>query len=482
VLYLDRPAGAGFSFSNEPFNQSWANDEQTAADSVEFLKKLLISHPWLCNRQIYIAGESYAGHFAIQMAAAIADMEDGGLESSPLCAQLGGVLIGNAVVDINQTNYAWFEAGYTHSLVSTNTWESMRQECDFTKDLGIDGNGCPQGVSDACASLVQQWMVEAGVSSGASSGVSSGETPAGYSNGYAAAAAGVTPATGAKDTEVALLSLYDFYADVCLDPTISSSPSAAAAPRLKGGSPMSTILRSQRRRLRVRASPPKGLSAELATGEGRIGVAVSNPGEGIDRWAHRGGAFHGDVSLHGSRSDPEIDPCVDSHTAAYLNQATLRVSLHVSPKVSRWEPCSTALNNAYSCADTLVSVAPLYQRLLRPPTQSPIKRPATSRRLLVYSGDVDGVVPTLATRRWLAGCQNLSLQAHWRPWVAVDGQLAGYTEVYVYNNTGPGASAGNAVQGQAVFATVRGAGHMVPMFQPARAYELFRRFLSDESL
>ena len=54
-------------------------------------------------------------------------------------------MVGNGVVDINQTNYAWFEAGYSHSLVSEFTWRSMQRECDFTKDLGIDGNGCPQG-------------------------------------------------------------------------------------------------------------------------------------------------------------------------------------------------------------------------------------------------------------------------------------------------------------------------------------------------
>ena len=77
-------------------------------------------HPWLCGRDVYIAGESYAGHFTIQLATALADVEN------ELCVELGGVMIGNGVVDINQTNYAWFEAGATHTLVEQRIWTAMQ--------------------------------------------------------------------------------------------------------------------------------------------------------------------------------------------------------------------------------------------------------------------------------------------------------------------------------------------------------------------
>ena len=119
-------------------SDSWANDNQTAADSLEALQGLLQRFPWLGGRQVWVAGESYAGHFTVQLATAIASAESGGTLSG---VTLGGVLVGNGVVDINQTNFAWFEAGYTHSLVDTSTWTGMLRECDFTKDLGIDGNG-----------------------------------------------------------------------------------------------------------------------------------------------------------------------------------------------------------------------------------------------------------------------------------------------------------------------------------------------------
>jgi serine carboxypeptidase-like clade 2 len=166
----------------------------------------------------------------------------------------------------------------------------------------------------------------------------------------------------------------------------------------------------------------------------------------------------------------------------YLNMRNVRTALHTStdqqahaPK--SWEPCSQPLNDAYSCPDTLVSVAKVYESI--------ISAANTTRRLLVYSGDVDGVVPTLATRRWLTALESankgstsdaaaggLHKVEQWRPWIAGDGQIGGYTERWQAGSGG----------GEAVFATVRGAGHMVPLFQPRRAFELFAAFLHDTPL
>ena len=367
VLYLDRPADAGFSYSGGAPNISWANDKQTALDGLAALRGVLKRFPWLGGRQVWVAGESYAGHFTVQLATDIANAEP----TLPAGTTLGGVICGNGVVDINQTNYAWFEAGYTHSLVDEQVWRGMQKQCDFTKDLGIDGNGCPQGVSDACASLVSGWMNQSG---------------------------------SARN----LLSLYDCYADVCLTSS-SSSPSSRSSYGMLGAMP--------------------------------------------------------------------VDACADSDTGAYLNHPAVRAALHVSPKANpKWEPCNQALNNAYSCPDTLVSVAPLYSALLQDTRRK--------RRLLIYSGDVDGVVPTLATRRWIAAMGGKAKVAGWRLWQDSRGQIGGYTEAYKASAS-PARSQESAkapAEGELVFATVRGAGHMVPTYQPLRAFELFRAFLRDEPL
>jgi hypothetical protein len=105
VIYLDRPAGVGFSWTTTKPSEDWVNDKQTASDSLEALRGLLGRYSWLCGRTIWVAGESYAGHFTVQLATKIADAEEMG---TGICGSvLGGVLIGNGVVDINQvrTNY-----------------------------------------------------------------------------------------------------------------------------------------------------------------------------------------------------------------------------------------------------------------------------------------------------------------------------------------------------------------------------------------
>jgi serine carboxypeptidase-like clade 2 len=172
MLYLDRPAGAGYSFTRSKNYSSFANDRQTAEDSVALLRGVLQTHPWLCGRKVFVAGESYAGHFVAQLATLLT------AATPALCVSLGGVLAGNAVVDINQTNFAWFENGASHSLVPTSTWADIKQSCDFEADLGIDGNGCPSPQTPTCHSAIELWLNQSGAASGA-------------------------------------LSLYDYYADAC---------------------------------------------------------------------------------------------------------------------------------------------------------------------------------------------------------------------------------------------------------------------------
>ena len=77
----------------------------------------------------------------------------------------------------------------------------------------------------------------------------------------------------------------------------------------------------------------------------------------------------------------------------------------------------------------------------------------------MFSGDVDAIVPVTGTRRWI---QSLNLQeTHaWQPWYVHD-QVGGYWQGY----------------DGLTFATVRGAGHMVPYTQPARAQRLFQWFV-----
>ncbi len=79
--------------------------------------------------------------------------------------------------------------------------------------------------------------------------------------------------------------------------------------------------------------------------------------------------------------------------------------------------------------------------------------------MLVFSGDVDAIVPVTGTMTWLS---NLSLPiiSPKRTWL-VNGQVGGRVTEY---------------QGL-TFSTVRNAGHMVPYTQPDRALYMFTQWI-----
>lgn len=68
VLFLESPAGVGFSYSNSSSDYDTPGDKRTAKDSYTFLINWLERFPQYKTRDFYIAGESYAGHYVPQLA------------------------------------------------------------------------------------------------------------------------------------------------------------------------------------------------------------------------------------------------------------------------------------------------------------------------------------------------------------------------------------------------------------------------------
>ncbi|KAG5001173.1 Serine carboxypeptidase-like 25 [Glycine soja] len=147
------------------------------------------------------------------------------------------------------------------------------------------------------------------------------------------------------------------------------------------------------------------------------------------------------------------DPCTEKYAEIYYNRPDVQKALHANKTgiPYRWTACSEVLNRNWN--DTDVSVLPIYRELI-----------AHGIRVWVFSGDVDSVVPVTATRYALAQLK-LSTKIPWYPWY-VKNQVGGWTEVY---------------EG-VTFATVRGAGHEVPLFKPRAALQLFTSFLTGKPL
>ncbi|KAL7137927.1 hypothetical protein ABFS83_10G128000 [Erythranthe nasuta] len=131
ILFLESPAGVGYSYTNTSSNLKDSGDKRTAKDALVFLIKWLSRFPQYKYRDFYISGESYAGHYVPQLAQQIHDYNK---KSSHPIINLKGFIVGNAVTDnyydgIGTVTYWW-----SHSMISDKTYKSILKHCDFKSD------------------------------------------------------------------------------------------------------------------------------------------------------------------------------------------------------------------------------------------------------------------------------------------------------------------------------------------------------------
>ena len=68
IIFLESPAGVGFSYSNSTSDYESSGDKRTADDTYIFLINWLERFPQYKGRDFYITGESYAGHYVPELA------------------------------------------------------------------------------------------------------------------------------------------------------------------------------------------------------------------------------------------------------------------------------------------------------------------------------------------------------------------------------------------------------------------------------
>ncbi|XP_043694687.1 serine carboxypeptidase-like 42 [Telopea speciosissima] len=153
-----------------------------------------------------------------------------------------------------------------------------------------------------------------------------------------------------------------------------------------------------------------------------------------------------------------VDVCVTNERDFYFNLPQVQKALHANrTKLPyNWSMCSDTLN--YSATDGNINILPLLKRIIE--HHIPV---------LIYSGDQDSVVPLMGSRtlvKELAHDLNFEVTVPYGAWFHKD-QVGGWATEY-----------GNLL----TFATVRGAGHMVPYAQPGRAFHLFSSFVHGKRL
>nr|ACG29366.1 serine carboxypeptidase [Zea mays] len=147
------------------------------------------------------------------------------------------------------------------------------------------------------------------------------------------------------------------------------------------------------------------------------------------------------------------DPCASYYMRSYLNRQEVQRALHANTTRLKqpWSDCSNIISPE-NWKDAQVSMLPSIQQLI-----------SSGVSTWLYSGDIDAVCPVTSTLYSL-DILGLKINSSWRAWYSDDGEVGGYVVEYK----------------GLIFATVRGAGHMVPTYQPQRALSLFSAFLNGK--
>ncbi|KAA3458978.1 serine carboxypeptidase 2-like [Gossypium australe] len=146
VIFLESPAGVGFSYSNTSSDYHHIGDKSTAKDAYTFLVNWLERFPQYKTRDFYITGESYAGHYVPQLAYTILLNNK---NANQTLINLKGIAVGNGWIDdrtgyLGQYDYLW-----THALNSDETNKGIHTYCHHFNDK--DPNECDDFQSKSAA-------------------------------------------------------------------------------------------------------------------------------------------------------------------------------------------------------------------------------------------------------------------------------------------------------------------------------------------
>ncbi|KAE9598434.1 putative carboxypeptidase D [Lupinus albus] len=132
VLFLESPAGVGFSYSNKSSDYDTSGDRRTAIDNYIFLVNWLERFPEFKKRDFYIAGESYAGHYVPQLAHTILHNNK---KANKTIINLKGIMIGNAVINDETDNRGRYDYLASHAIISDQAAHDINTFCNFSSDV-----------------------------------------------------------------------------------------------------------------------------------------------------------------------------------------------------------------------------------------------------------------------------------------------------------------------------------------------------------
>ncbi|KAB1222167.1 Serine carboxypeptidase-like 43 [Morella rubra] len=511
ILYLESPAGVGFSYSANQSFYNHVNDEMTARDSLVFLQLWFAKFPEYQKRDFFIAGESYAGHYVPQLAQLIV--------KSMVKFNLKGIAIGNPLLEFSTDFNSADEYYWSHGLIAdefipfwsifvTSQMESLYQPLRARfQDLSS-----ARSRSDALSQQEIAWI----------NGSVVGDQDS------------VIPFTGTRTLVNVLAKVLGLKTTVPYRPwfegkqvggwtqvygnlqlsfaTIRGASHTAPASQPARSFTLFKAFLAEANMLYLESPAGVGFSysanqsfynhvndemtghyvpqlAQLIV-KSKVkfnlkGIAIGNPLLEFSTDFNSADEYYWS---HGLIADDVYSLLVNVCNSSQIMRAAIRdlnapaavynrlVKELGGKSIDQYnvigDVClSSGSSRADVCAQQKTdNITQLYDAREKPTITVVGSLVKSGIRALFYSGDQDSVIPFTGTRTLvnvLAKVLGLKTTVPYRPWFEGK-QVGGWTQVY-----------GNL---QLSFATIRGASHTAPASQPARSFTLFKAFLAGKPL
>lgn len=469
-LYIEHPIGVGYSYSDNPADYGKLSDDVASADLYAALQSFLAKFPALANggNDLYLTGESYGGVYVPQLAHKI--LLEGHDET--LARMLKGFAIGNPVfnceLDFNDGHWANMQLGmfYSHGMLGYDGSYARLLEAGCTGQA-IFNQECLDlyyAATEEVGTVDQMLQIKG-------KGVARERPSTAQSDSHKPLSKRLRAARRAQRQRVR---------NVRARQMLMAAAGAKGADAASRGGHEAAAAAARRSKAasagagRVLAAGSAGTGAADAAANATTIATTIEPEPDYDPDDHYQSFCTGNgtidfAALPNAEAPANKVECVSLGQSLqnYLRRADVMATLHVNSSMilgGAWVDCTTAAVWAYdeSWTNTLTAYyAPL------------LFEAKPEFRILVYSGDEDiATVPHAETQQCLyeltsAHKGQLSTSVSWTPW-RHNGILVGYW--HQYND------------GKFSYATVKGAGHEAPQYQPLSSVDMIYRWLDTSSL
>ncbi|XP_047149679.1 serine carboxypeptidase-like 45 isoform X5 [Vigna umbellata] len=148
ILYLETPVGVGFSYAKGGSSYETLNDETTARDNLVFLQRWFNKFPQFRHRDLFLAGESYAGHYVPQLAKLMIEINE-----KEKLFNLKGIALGNPVLEYATDLNSRAEFFWSHGLISDSTYKLFTTGCNYSRYVS---EYYRDSISPLCSKVLRQ--------------------------------------------------------------------------------------------------------------------------------------------------------------------------------------------------------------------------------------------------------------------------------------------------------------------------------------